>query len=141
MPERESVHDIVASAQAARRSLSDLEAQIQAELDELDFRLFSQGRPISEEERAQRRQLRASQGEVREAFAALAFVTLQRLDDSAEVAQLRVRMDRINQGLADDLDHLRATAALAATVAQVADGLAKVASQLVSRAAGLGLGR
>jgi soluble cytochrome b562 len=135
MAAEESVNDIVKSAQAARRSLSDLEQKLQSEIDSIDFAAFREGRDLTAAEIAKRTQLRASQGELRDAFVQLAFVTVSRLDDSAEVAALSGRMERINRGLADDLDRLKRVAGFAKAVAGVADGVAKVAARLVALAA------
>jgi len=135
MANDESIEDIVNTAQETRRGLSDLEQQLQSEIDKMDFDAFRDGRDLTVAETKRRTQLRASQSEVRDAFIALAFVTVSRLDDSAEVAALSKRMDGINRGLSDDLGRLKKIAAFATTVAKVADGVAKVAAQLVKLAA------
>lgn len=131
----ESVEDIVNSARAARRSLSDLEQRLQDEIDSIDFAAFREDRGLTPAEAAKRTQMRASQAEVRDAFVQLAFVTVSRLDDSAEVAALSGRMERINRGLADDLERLNRVAKFAKTVAKVADGVARVAALLATLAA------
>lgn len=135
MANEESIEDIVNTAQETRRGLSDLEQQLQTEIDKLDFDAFRDGRDLTVAETKRRTQLRASQSEVRDAFIALAFVTVSRLDDSAEVAALSKRMDGINRGLSDDLGRLKKIAAFATTVAKVADGVAKVTAQVVKLAA------
>jgi hypothetical protein len=130
MANGESIQDIVKTAQATRRTLSDLEQQLQTEIDKMDFEAFRANRELNAEEAARRTQLRASQAEVRDAFIELAFVTVSRLDDSDAVAALSVRMDRINRGLSDDLERLKRIAGFAKLVAKVADGVAKVAAQV-----------
>jgi hypothetical protein len=137
MAKGESIQDIVAAAQAARRNLSDLEQRLQSEIDKIDFDAFENGRDLTEEETGRRTQLRASQSEVRDAFIELAFVTVSRLDESTEVATLSARMDRINRGLSDDLARLKQIAEFAKTVAKVANGVAKVAAQIAKQAAKL----
>src|SRR4030095_8203660 len=128
MANGESVQDIVKAAQTARRNLSDLEQKLQAEIDEIDFDAFREGRDLTPDEAARRGQARASQSEVREAFVEIAFVTVSRVDHSEEVAALSARMERINRGLAGDLDRLKKIASFASTVAKVADTVAKVAA-------------
>jgi hypothetical protein len=135
MANNESVQDIVNAAQAARRSLSDLEQQLQTEIDRIDFKAGQEGRDLTPAETKRRTQLRASQSEVREAFVELAFVTVSRLDQSAEVAALSARMDRINRGLSDDLNRLKQIANFATMVAQVAEAVAKVVALLATLAA------
>jgi hypothetical protein len=130
----ERLEDIVKSTQAARRSLSDLEQRLQSRIDSIDFRAFKEKRVLTADEIAIRTQLRASQAEVRDAFVEFAFVTVSRLDNSDEVATLSSRIERINKGLADDLDRLRKIANFAKTVAKVADGVAKVAGQIAKLA-------
>jgi hypothetical protein len=135
MAKDESIEDIVNSAQAARRDLSDLEQELQTEIDKMDFDAFQNGHDLTAAQTKRRIQLRASQSEVRDAFIALAFVTVSRLDDSSEVAMLSTRLDGINSGLSDDLGRLKKIATFATTVAKVADGVAKVAAQVVKLAA------
>ncbi len=135
MANGESVDDIVRSAQAARRDLSDLEHELQTGIDSIDSAAFQQGRDLTAAETAKRTQLRASQAEVRDAFIQLAFVTVSRLDDSTEVAALSARMQGINSGLADDLARLKRIAQFAETAAKVVDGVANVAAQVAKLAA------
>jgi uncharacterized phage infection (PIP) family protein YhgE len=126
---------------AARQELSTMEHQLQGAIDDLDFQAFLDGnRPLTDEEKSERTQMRASQSEVRDAYTELAFVTLQRLDDSAEVAQLHARLERINRGLQDDIAALRRIAAVAETAAKVSDKVADIAAKLASKAASLGIG-
>lgn len=138
MANGELVQDIVAAAAVARRNLSDLEQRLQSEIDRLDFAAFGEGRSLTQDEAIRRTQLRASQSEVRDAFVELAFFTVSRLDNSAEVETLSARMTRINRGLADDLARLKRIAGFARTVAKVADGVAKVTAQIAMLATTLG---
>ena len=68
-------------------------------------------------------------------------MTLQNLDNSAQVKQLQSRMGQINDGLTGDLDKLKQLEAFAATVAKVADTIAQVAAKLASLAAGAAIQR
>lgn len=135
MANGESIQDIVKSSQGARRSLSDLEQQLQSMIDEIDFTAFRDGRDLTPDETVRRTQMRASQREIRDAFVELAFVTVSRLNDSDEIAALSARMERINRGLSDDLERLKRIAGFAKTVAKIADGVAKVAAQITTLAA------
>ena len=81
-------------------------------------------------EKARRKALRASQSDVGDALAALAFATLARLDSSADVLELQGKLDEINDNLVDDLTRLKNIARYAAVAAQVADGLAVLAEQV-----------
>ena len=135
MGDSESVDLIISSVTEARRNLSDLEQQLQTEIDEIDFRAFQDDRPLTDDEKGHRMQLRASQTEVREAFVELAFVTLRRLDDSEEVKHLQKRMDHINRGLSDDLNKLKEIVEFAETAAKVTDTIAKVVEKVAEKAA------
>lgn len=134
MPDSEPVDKIIASAQEARKELADLEQQLQSRIDEIDFDAFREERNLTADDKTERKQLRASQTEVREAFVELAFVTLRRLDESEEVGRLNARLDQINRGLKDDLDDLKKIAAFAAKAAKVADSVAKVVEKVAAKA-------
>jgi hypothetical protein len=121
-----TIDAIVASAAEARKHLGKLEHRLQGEIDDIDFVAFAENRPLTEAEREQRRQLRASQTEVRDAFVQLAFVTLQRLDNSLEILSLNKRMQAIQKNLADDLGTLKNIERIADTVAKVSDSVAQV---------------
>jgi len=135
MAKEESVDEIVKTAQAARRKLSDFEHKLQTEIDDIDFAAFQEDRKLTPAESARREQLRDSQSKVREAFVELAFVTVSRLDQSDEVKALSTKMDEINRGLSVDLDRLKNVVKFAKTIANVADGVAKVAALLANLAA------
>jgi outer membrane lipopolysaccharide assembly protein LptE/RlpB len=134
-----NVDEIVASAAEARKQLGKLEHRLQGEIDGVDFIAFERNRPLNEAERKQRRQLRSSQVEVRDAFTQLAFVTLERLDNSDEVLRLEQRMKAIQATLADDLEHLKRIERIAETVAKVSDTVADVVSKIAEKAADLAL--
>jgi hypothetical protein len=76
---------------------------------------------------------------VRDAFTQLAFVTIQRLDNSDEVLRLKQRIETIKETLADDLERLKKIERIAETVAQVSDTVADVVAKLVEKAADLAL--
>jgi hypothetical protein len=135
MPDSEPVDQIIASARDARQELADLEQQLQSRIDEIDFDAFREERGLTADEKIERKQLRASQTEVREAFAELAFVTVRRLDESDEVGLLKAKMDQINRGLKDDFDDLKKIAAFATKTAKVADSVAKVVEKVAAKAA------
>lgn len=134
MADPETVDEIIASAKETRRHLADLEQQLQAEIDEIDFLAFQERRPHTAEERARRKERRASQTEVREAFVELAYVNLRRLDESDEVARLQKRMNQINRGLSDDLNDLKEIKKYAETATKVAEGIAKIVEKVAEKA-------
>ena len=105
-----TVAEVVAEANAARAELAVLERDLQEEIDAIDLTAFKEGRERTAEELARRKERRASQAEVREGFKVLAFVTAQRLDDTAEVAQLS-RARRRPRRLSPALRHRSASPA------------------------------
>ncbi len=135
MQDPESAHAIIASATDARRTLSDFERQLQNGIDDIDFAAFRDSRSLTAEEKARRKQLRASQTEAREASVELTFATVRRLDESGEVAHLKRRMEQINFGLRDDLEELKEIEGFAETAAKVADSIADVVAKVAERAA------
>jgi len=128
-----AVDDIVVAAAQARQGLATLEHQLQSDIDEIDLRAFREERPLTAEERARRRTMRAAQAETRDGFASLAYVTARRLDDSAETGRLLARVRDINAGLGDDLDDLKTIERYATIAAKVADGIAVVAAKLAAK--------
>lgn len=130
MFDRQTAEAIVADAMQSRAHLLDLDHALQSEIDEIVLGAARAGRPLTNDEKARRKVLRASQADVGEAFRALAFATLARLDSSADVLELKGKLDEINDNLVDDLARLKNIARYAAIAAQVADGLAVLAEQV-----------
>jgi hypothetical protein len=133
--DKESADAIVAGAMKTRSDLAELDQTIQGQIDEIVLGAARQGRDLSPAELDQRKKLRGDQADVQDAFAALAFATLRRLDNSADVADLKTKLDAINAGLTTDLNRLKAIARYAAIAAKVADGLAQLASKVTAVAA------
>ena len=106
MTESLGFDDILNSAREARRQLSDLEHEIQEKLDDIDFHAIQEGRPLHEDEKRNRQQLRAAQAETRDALVELAYVTLRRLDNSNEIQTLQQRIGKVNEELNEDLTDL-----------------------------------
>lgn len=129
-----TIDEIIASAAEARRRLGELEHGLQGEIDHIDFVAFMESRQLSNNEREQRMRLRASQMEVREAFDQLALSTLQRLDNSIEVAALNQRIQVIQKNLEYELEMLMNIAKIADTVAKVSDSVTKVVVQIAKKA-------
>jgi hypothetical protein len=125
-----TIEEITAEAKVARQNLADLETELQEEIDEIRFRAFKEGRPMTDAERATRNDRRAQKSEAREAYVALSFMTLQRLNQSEEVKQLTLKINEIDQGLVGDLDDLKKIERYADTAAKVADGLANIATNI-----------
>lgn len=132
MANGQSASDIISDAKEARQHLGDLEFQLQEEIDEIDFKVFQEDRELTDDERNERRELRASQVEVRDAFVVLTYVTARRLDQSEEVGRLHQKMKEINNGLKDDLERLRQIERYAETAAKVADGIAKITEKVAA---------
>jgi hypothetical protein len=139
MSDRESVEAIVADAATSRANLAELDHMLQDEIDDVVLAAAREGRALSPADNERRRALRADQSEVQDAFKALAFVTLARLNQSAELVALEAKLTGINAVLADDLDRLRSIQRYAAIAAKVADGLAQLAAKVATAIAKGGL--
>lgn len=126
------IDKIIAAAKSARRNLADLEANLQEEIDEIRFNAFLAKRKMTDEEIKIRNERRAQKSEARDAFVELTFVTLQRLNQSEEVANLTLRLGQITQDLEDDLETLKKIERYAATAARISKGLANIAKNVAS---------
>src|SRR5688572_26143291 len=80
-----TVQDIVADATAAENELGVLERKLQDEIDAIRRAAFLEERALTDAEIERRKELLATQGEVREAVKVLAFMTVQRLSNSEDV--------------------------------------------------------
>jgi hypothetical protein len=125
--DRESASVIVADAMKVRDGLTTLHDELQQEFDDIALAAARANRPMTDGEKDRRRKLRSDQANVRDAFEMLAFATLEQLDNSADVAELKDRLDGINANLAGDLARLKKIRRYAEIAAQVADGLAQLA--------------
>ncbi len=127
MTDREKAQDIVNEAMKTRSALTDLDHAIQEEIDEIVLTAARERRPLSDDDKARRKALRADQVEIQDAFKVLAFVTLTRLDASADVAELKNKLDSVKDELEDDIKRLKDIARYAEIAAKVADGLTQLA--------------
>lgn len=129
------IDEIFEEAKVARRELADLEHELQEEIDEIRFRAFEEGRAMTEDEKKTRDLRRAEKAEARDAYVAMTFITLQRLNHAEELKHLIRRMEEINLNLKDDLDHLRNISRYAELAARVGDAVAGVAQSVAAIAA------
>ncbi len=127
MTDREKAQDIVNEAMKTRSALTDLDHAIQEEIDEIVLTAARERRALSDDDKARRKALRADQVEIQDAFKVLAFVTLPRLDASADVAELKNKLDSVKDELDDDINRLKNIARYAKIAAKVADGLTQLA--------------
>ena len=135
MTDKNTVDAIVAGATASRSQLASLDHALQSAIDGIVLGAAKQGRELTDDEKNQRKLLRGQQADVQEAFAALAFATAARLDNSDDVKQFREELKSINANLGDDLERLKKITTYAAIAVQVADGLAKLAAQVAGAVA------
>jgi predicted nucleic acid-binding Zn-ribbon protein len=135
MTDKNTVDAIVAGATASRSQLASLDHMLQGAIDKIVLDAAKQGRELTDDEKNQRKLLRGQQADVQEAFAALAFATAARLDNSDDVKQFREELQSINANLSDDLERLKKITTYAAIAVQVADGLAKLAAQVAGAVA------
>lgn len=136
MPSATTIKQIEAAAKSAESSIFTLQRKLQAEQRQIRREAFFGDRALTAQEQARLADIATVQEGLNDALIELSFVTLQNLDNSAEVQQLQTRMDQVNERLTGDLDKLKRIEAFAATVAKVADTIAKVAARLAPLAAG-----
>ncbi len=134
MADRETAQDIVNEAMKTRSALTDLDHAIQGEIDEIVLTAARERRALSDDDKARRKALRADQVEIQDAFKVLAFVTLPRLDASADVAELKNKLDSVKDELDDDINRLKNIARYAKIAAKVADGLTQLAIKVTAAA-------
>lgn len=126
--DKEGARAIVDEAMQSRANLAELDHKIQEKIDEIVMTAARAGRPLSKRDIKRRKQLRADQFEIQEAFKQLAFVTVARLDNSADVGDLKGRLELIDATLSDDLRRLKRIKVFAETAARASDGLARLAA-------------
>ncbi len=110
--------------------------ELQAEQRRINRSAFDDGRQLTPQETQRLAEIDVARSRLTAALKELSFVTLQNLDNSAEVQQLQSQMDGINKGLAGDLDKLKKLEEFAATAAKVADTIAEIVAKLAPLAAG-----
>ena len=123
-----TAQEILDSAADAQAKLIAQEKTLQNEIQNIDDVEFDH--PLTDEQKKLRQDLRTAQKQCRAGIMELAFVTLEALDDSAEVQNLAGAFKTINADLKAALDRVKHLASIAATMQQVVDAVAKVATQL-----------
>jgi predicted nucleic acid-binding Zn-ribbon protein len=132
----ETIAEIEAAAETAENGIGELQAGLQAEQRRIRRDAFDAGRQLTPQETQRLSEIDVAQSRLTAALKELSFVTLQNLDNSAEVQQLQSQMDGINRGLAGDLDRLKKLEEFSATAAKVADTIAQIVAKLAPLAAG-----
>lgn len=129
-PQPQKVQEIFNAAKAACESLEALHAALEQRLQEIRILAFKQSRDLTDAEKLERAAIRSAQEELGEALVVLGFETLQQVDETPEMARLKVQIDRVNSGLADDLHHLKKIEKYADLAADVSGALVKVAGKV-----------
>jgi hypothetical protein len=124
------INQIVAEAAKVQTDLEAQEARLEDEIDKIDN--LESTAPLTDQQRLQRKQLRAAQTSCRAAMVELSNVTLTVLDNSPEVKRLINSFQSINKDLEGDLKQLGDLAQAANTVAQIVGALAQVAAKLAT---------
>lgn len=107
-----------------------LDQGLAAERAALKRRAFREGRPMSYEEVARRKEISSTRLELAEALRVLALEKVEELENADDVDALLAEIEAINQQLADDLAHLNQLAEYADKAAKVTAGFAKLAEKL-----------
>lgn len=130
MSNRQTIDQIDAAAHDAEGAIADLNRQFQDEQRQIRRQAFLAHRPLSTEEEQRLAEIASAQKGLTNALIALSFVTLDKLDNSAEVQRLQSRMNRVNKRLTGDLDKLKSLEGFSAAIANVADTIARVGASL-----------
>jgi hypothetical protein len=132
-----TVEQIAAARDEAREALGKLASQLNDGIDAIEATVFQEDRDFTTAERSRRDFLRASLNETNGAISELAFVTLDRLNQSDEVKRMRADLDDVNRQIQGDLTRLKQIADFAqqaanalALLAQISEGLAGLAARL-----------
>lgn len=125
----ESADAIFAAATETKDRFDALIDGIDDQIDEIFDAASSAGREPSAADQARIAQLRTDQDKLERSLDALAFATLRKLDNSADVAMLREKLKSVNAGLADNIARLKTIARIAKIAGQVADALTKLAEK------------
>lgn len=123
----ESAQAIFDEAIKVRDGLGDLISQIAVEDKEIQRTAARANRPLTPAEEAHRDKLDAHREKLRQALDDLSFETLERLDNSADVTELKGKLDSVNDDLKAELGRLKNIAHYAEIAAKVLDALTQLA--------------
>jgi hypothetical protein len=129
-----SADEVFAAATAMKEQFENLKSAIDDQVEEIFRNATSARRDPTAAEKAQIESLRADQDKIDESLEALAFATLRKLDNSADIATLRAKLKEVSAGLKDDLKRLKNIARYAEIAGKVADALTKLA-EMAAKAA------
>ena len=101
-----------------------------AERRELKLTAFNERRDLTAGEIARRKEIGATRSELADALEDLALETLDRLDNASDLDALLLKIAAINDGLTDDLEHLRTIAGYAELAAKILAGFATAVDKL-----------
>ncbi len=115
---------------AYRKSLTELgelEEEAQDAIKAINRQAFREARPLTTEEKAELKKLRASQVEIRDGINRLSFETLQQLDSSPEIAALVTRIVDLKAMVQGEAAKLGAIGKIAEQASKTTEALAKLA--------------
>ena len=122
-----SADDIFDAANTMKERFVALIKAIGDEIEEIFGNAAAAGHEPTAAEKATIESRRADQRRLRNSLNELAFATLEKLDNSAELETLRTRLTAVNAELKDDLQRLKSIARYAEIAAKAADGLTQLA--------------
>lgn len=130
---QDTIDQIIKDRDAAHDQLATTEASLQRKINDVDDIEWT--RPLTADERDNRKRLRDAQTATRSAMVELSFVTLQAMDQSSEVQRLVNAFQSINAELKSATDRVNKIANIAATTEKVISAIAQIAAQLAKFAA------
>jgi hypothetical protein len=132
-----SADDILRAAAQSRAALDDLHASLADQRRQIHLAAARAGRDMTAAEAAEFDRIGTALDQVFDLQDQLRDDTFAALDNSDDVLKIRAGIERVNAGLDKSLKRLAQIEQIAATVAAVADGIAKILSSLATVAAAL----
>jgi hypothetical protein len=132
-----SADDILREAAEARAKLDDLHASLADQRRQIHLAAARAGRDMTAAEAAEFDRIGAALDKVFDLQDQLRDDTFAALDSSVEVLKIRAGIEGVNADLDNSLKRLAQIEQIAATVAAVADGVAKILASLATVAAAL----
>lgn len=126
-----TIQQILDEVEQANQALTELEESLQAEMNAIELNAFRAGKSLTDQEIKTIDDRQSQLEKAQNGAAAMALVTLQRLNNAEDLGDLIAQMNAINGEMKETLDDLKQIERYAATAAAVAEGLGNIAGNIV----------
>jgi len=124
-----TLQEVIDAYQELRNNVTELDGQLAARWNEIGESAFDAGRDMTDEEKAEQKQITQKQKDLAERLGDLAMENLENLNNADDVTALNDKIANINARLRDDLQGLKDLERYAAAAAKILAGTAKLAEK------------